>query len=53
MPLGQGVLIGPPMPVQGFLDLLQRQRGKPMLSALPRELHAQPAPQLSGVDQIV
>ena len=26
---GQGVLIGPPMPVQGFLDLLQRQRGKP------------------------
>ena len=50
---GQGVLIGPPMPVQGFLDLLQRQRGKPMLSALPRELHAQPAPQLSGVDQIV
>ena len=49
---GQGVLIAPPMPMRGFLDLLHRQFGKSVVPPAPADAHPQQAGRPPGIDRV-
>jgi EAL domain-containing protein (putative c-di-GMP-specific phosphodiesterase class I) len=49
--MGQGVLLAPPMPLQGMLDLLHQWRNKPILPAGPADAHP-PHHRPPGIDRV-
>ena len=49
---GQGVLIAPPMPMQGLLDLLHRRFGKPILPAAPADAQPPQTGRALGIDRV-